>query len=995
MHRKIFIVSFITLLLVQVSKAQDLYQENDHYTKGVELFHVEKWNEASLELQKALENETLDTRKIHTEYLLVSCAAKQARDNAMTLLEDFIAKYPNSIYNNQVLFWMGELAYQQEQWDVAEVKLLSVNPFQLENKEQDRYYFKLGHSQFMMGKDTDAYKALRSVDSQSEYADHAKYYTSYMDYVAEDYTSAKTGFTELLDNANYSPIIPFYLLQIAFLQDDYTYVTEQGPALAAKAQSPRDVEILRLISESWFLLQDYGNALEYMNLYRTKGGEMNRNEYYISGYCNYQEQNWQLAADELSKACGPNDKLSQNAAYHLADCYLQLGNIKAAMQSFSIAAAYTEGDALISEDALFNYGKLQYEQGGGVFNEAINILTRYIEQYPSSTRIDEAREYLLAAYYNSNNFQAAYEAIKLLPNPDNNVKAAMQKITYFRGLEYFIQEDLDNASKLLAEADENRFNSKYTALTTYWQAEILCLKGEYQQAIPLFTNYLRLAPAYERERITALYGLGYCYFNLKDWDQATKYFNQFISLYSAKDSFVADAYNRLGDMSYADRDFWVAIEHYNKVLSINTDPQNYYAAYQRAKVLGMVNRADSKAEALTQIINEGKGDYVDDAMYELGRTYVGQAKYTQAASAFKAYLAEYPEASNSLIAMSDLGLIYQNLGDNAQALKYYTQIVESSPHTAQGRQALESVKGMYINMNDIDGFYAFASKVGAQTDNLIVERDSLSFIAAERVYLSGDMQRGESAMDGYLSAYPQGSYRTAALYFGADCAINNSNLAKAESLLTELTSMFLNDYTISGLEKLATIQREANNYEKAHQSYARLAKTAVEPKTILNALNYEVQMSEKMQDADQIIISADNALNSPYSDKNLMRTARYAKAKALEQKGASQAQISQLYRILSEEAVTKEGAEASYKIIEEAFASQDYDLTEKLVIEFSDKNSPHTYWVGKAFLMLGDVYVARDDAFQARATYQSIVDGYSPVDDGIVEQANEKIKNLK
>lgn len=32
--------------------------------------------------------------------------------------------------------------------------------------------------------------------------------------------------------------------------------------------------------------------------------------------------------------------------------------------------------------------------------------------------------------------------------------------------------------------------------------------------------------------------------------------------------------------------------------------------------------------------------------------------------------------------------------------------------------------------------------------------------------------------------------------------------------------------------------------------------------------------------------------------------------------------------------------------------------------------------------------------FQARATYQSIVDGYTPADDGIVAEAKEKIKKL-
>lgn len=47
-------------------------------------------------------------------------------------------------------------------------------------------------------------------------------------------------------------------------------------------------------------------------------------------------------------------------------------------------AANEAFDAAIAEDALFNYGKLQYELGGGLFNEAIHVLNRYIAQYPTS-----------------------------------------------------------------------------------------------------------------------------------------------------------------------------------------------------------------------------------------------------------------------------------------------------------------------------------------------------------------------------------------------------------------------------------------------------------------------------------------------------------------------------------------------------------------------------------------------------------------------------------
>ena len=51
--------------------------------------------------------------------------------------------------------------------------------------------------------------------------------------------------------------------------------------------------------------------------------------------------------------------------------------------------------------------------------------------------------------------------------------------------------------------------------------------------------------------------------------------------------------------------------------------------------------------------------------------------------------------------------------------------------------------------------------------------------------------------------------------------------------------------------------------------------------------------------------------------------------------------------------------------------------------------------MAKAYLLLGDLYLKKGDHFQARATYQSVVDGYSPADDGIVDEAKAKIAKME
>lgn len=186
--------------------------------------------------------------------------------------------------------------------------------------------------------------------------------------------------------------------------------------------------------------------------------------------------------------------MTQNASYHLADCYLRAGDKQAAMQAFAMAAD-DKLDPVIAEDALFNYGKLQYELGGGAFNGAINVLTRYVAQYPDSPRVGEARSLLIAAYYNSNDYDAAYRAIKSFPTQDADIRAALQKITYFRGLEAYSAGDMRAAQRYLAESAAINVSPKYSALNSFWQGEIAFAQGDYTVAAAKYNAYLKRAPA--------------------------------------------------------------------------------------------------------------------------------------------------------------------------------------------------------------------------------------------------------------------------------------------------------------------------------------------------------------------------------------------------------------------------------------------------------------------------------------------------------------------
>ena len=374
---------------------------------------------------------------------------------------------------------------------------------------------------------------------------------------------ARAGFTELSRSAAYGAVAPFYLLQIEFNEGNYRYVVTTGGSLIDRAAGERRTELERIVAEGWFHLGDYGRTEEFLDAYRRSGGEMGRNENYLLGYSLYRQARYDEARPCLQQVCGADDALTQNASYHLADCYLRGGDKRRAMQSFAMAANEAF-DAAIAEDALFNYGKLQYELGGGLFNEAIHVLNRYIAQYPTSERAVQARELLIAAYYNSRNYEAAYTALKHYPSPDGNLRAALQKIAYFRGLEAYSRGDLDGAAQSLSESAAINVSPKYGALARFWLGEIAFARGDYAEAERRYKEYLHRAPRTEDEYAKAHYNLGYCYFDRGDMSNAYASFARFNQLYSAADRYKADALNREADARYSLRQFSAALATYEK-----------------------------------------------------------------------------------------------------------------------------------------------------------------------------------------------------------------------------------------------------------------------------------------------------------------------------------------------------------------------------------------------------------------------------------------------
>lgn len=987
------LMAFVCVVF-SVATAQNIETPRDIVERAFSLISENRYVDARHELERA--RKYVSTKNVDLSdriaYGIAVCAASLNDNCQEEVLEDFLVKHPNSVYTNDVRFRLGKYFCTIEDYARSQEYLEQVSYKTLSKTEAVEYDFRIGYDEFMIGNFNRAYENFRKVPQASVYFPHATYYMGYIEYSKGSYDDAYVKFYSIREHDSYSSIVPYYLLQIEFSRKNYNYVVREGEKLVAKTSDDKKPLIYRIMAESWFRMDNFAKSAANMKMYARTTSEMKREDNYLLGYCSYRITDYRTAIESLKKVAAQKDLMGQNAAYHLADCYLRTGDKKSAISAFAMAADDSFRND-ITRDALFNYGKLLFETGGGTFNEPINVLTRYIETYPKSNKIREARELLVAAYYNTSNYDMAYQAISQIPNPDASIRVALQKISFFNGISAFKGGDYEKARQQFSQSESMGVSPKYKALSSFWLGEVAYRQKDYKLAIEKYTLFTKRSPKGSEEYSMALYGMGYSNLECEKYPEAKKAFEGFLWLYKTQDAYRADSYNRLGDAEFSQNNYQEALFSYDKASQMMA-PECYYASYYKAITLGLLNRVSDKIALLKKIVAEDKGNYLDEAMFELGHTYIKTQKYGEGARTLEQFVERYPDSGNRNQALLNLGLAYVNLGNTEKSLERYDEVIRNNPTDASAKTAMLSVREIYVEKGDIDGYFRYASRSGVECDLSNIMRDSLTFRVAEKTYLASRFHEAVSQFERYLGDFPKGYYMNESLFFLSDSYLKTGEEDSAIRTMTTLAERPQNTYTVPTLEKLSDLQSRKKEYLTAAGLCRRLYDLyhSSDDRKIA-ASKYVENTILSSSDDDILRMSEDIASMEDVTDQ-LRRRSQFARGSVLYSMGRETEGVD-IFRTLAEDPSDKEGAEAAYREIYYLFSSGRLDDAEKKIYRLADSKTNHSYWLGRSFIILGDIYVQRNDTFQARATYQSVVDGYTPQTDGIVDEAKDRISKLK
>ena len=640
---------------------------------------------------------------------------------------------------------------------------------------------------------------------------------------------------------------------------------------------------------------------------------------------------------------------------------------------------------------MFNYAKLAIELSYNPYNDAVNALQLYINQYPNSIRKDEAYGYLADLYMLTKNYKDAQASIQQIKKRTPRLDAAYQKISYYRAIELFNEGSFEESIKLFNVVEASGADNSIKSAATYWIGEAYYRTARWNSAMTAYNKFLISPGAFGQPFFnTANYNIGYCYFKTKDYSKAALNFRKFLAGKSPDSRLIGDGNLRLGDCYFMTKEYAQAIDFYKKAASSGI-PDADYAIYQIAVSYGVQGEMQQKVTYLQKILNEyKKSPYTDDALYEMGTTLTIINKDADAITYFQRVVNDFPKSTYVKRSLLKTGLIYFNENKNAEALRTLQQVVKEYPGTPESKEAMASIKSIYVDMNQVDEYMEFTKQI-PQADVSRTEEDSLTYTAAENQYMNGDCEKALTGFNKYINKFPEGSFLVEANFYMAECDYRGEKYELAlkgyEYVLAQPRSRFTGNAAL----KAGRINYFNKKYEAALDNYIRLEETADQASQTTDAITGQMQCNYNLGKYGLAIQSAQKLLTQEKLAENLATEAHITIARsayALKNYELAHKEFEETVKLSQNEM----GAESKYMLAQLQFDNSKYDEAEKAIFALSDKYASYDYWVAKGFILLADVYVKKENTFQAKQTLQSIIDNYEGQD--LVVIAREKLNAI-
>jgi TolA-binding protein len=993
------ILPFLLLLCICVKGQQTFFLTDPQATyKQAQEFYQKQYYSLAYPIFKELEQDQAARPQLYesfgyenVHYYTLVCSLNQDDSTSVNPAEIYIERDNNAARTEMLAYHLAEYEFRHKNYDDALKLFENAGIDNLSNDEIATLKFHKGYTYFIKKNFELAkplFDAIRQLPKDIHYID-ANYYYGYICFYQKKYNDAYSAFTMVENDPKYEKIVPYYIANIYLVQNQKQKAISYAAEKLASGNQYYDAQLRQLVGHGYYEEKEFLKALPYLESYVSSSKTVSRQDLFELSYCYYQTQNFQKAVDGFRQLGGKDDSLAQNAMYLLGDSYLKTGQKANARNAFLFCAS-NSSYPVQKEISEFHYAKLSYELGYP--DVALSEFRNFLQAYPNSNYAPEARELLLNVLASTSNYKDALALMDSVLNPSAGAKQLKARILYGRATELINDGMLNNAAELLDRASKEPNNTALLPFINFWKGEIDYRTNRLDEAIPYLTEYLK-APVSRGEvnPTNAKYDLGYCYLKKENYKEALNYFSDVVRNPGIQASpLEQDAYIRMADCYYMDRDFKIAVPMYNKVLEYSW-PASDYATFQKAMVAG-VNNSSEKISLLNGLIRKYPGsDLVPDANMEIANTYLSNEQYRESLPFLKNVLSSPGNDALKPRALLRSGLANYNMGNSAEALINYNDLLKQYPNSVEAQEALDNAKSIYVEEGKASEYVNFAKGMGIAVSPS--QEDQLAYQEAEVQFNNGNFSGAQQRFEDYLKRFPEGKYALEANFYKSEMYASQKDWAKAVSGYEAVAGKAPNKFAEKSILQAARINFfDLKDYAKAEIYFAKLKDFASSQENKMEAMRGLLRSQFELQQWSAASDNARDLLSEKGIGSDDKIIASVILGKSFQADGKCDAAIP-YFKTVASLSRAAYGAEAQFQIADCQFQQNRLKDAEKSAFEVIHKSGSYELWVTKSYFLLGDIYLKEKDYFNAKATFQSLVEN-AKIEE-IRVQAEQRLDEVK
>jgi TolA-binding protein len=376
---------------------------------------------------------------------------------------------------------------------------------------------------------------------------------------------------------------------------------------------------------------------------------------------------------------------------------------------------------------------------------------------------------------------------------------------------------------------------------------------------------------------------------------------------------------------------------------------------------------------------------------EIANTYLSNEQYRESLPYLKVVILNSSSDALKPRALLRSGLANYNLGNNAEALSKYNELLKNYPNSVEAQEALDNAKSIYVEEGRSGEYVNFAKGMGIAIS--VSQEDQLAYQEAEVQFNNGNFSGAQQKFEDYLKKFPDGKYALEANFYKSEMYASQKNWVKAVTGYQIVADKAPNKFAEKSILQAARINFfNLKDYAKAEIYYAKLKDFSTSQENKMEAMRGLLRCQFELQ---EWAIASDNAKDllsakGIGSDDKIL--ASMIVGKSYQANGQCESAIP-YFKTVASLSRAAYGAEAQYQIAACQFQQNRLKESEKSAFEVIHKSGSYELWVTKSYFLLGDIYLKEKDYFNAKATFQSLVEN-AKIDE-IRVQAEQRLDEVK